>query len=140
MVYLTGIYFFALSAVNLADISSTCNSRRFTISALESFRQTLSRKNFPQKNCRAKLAAVKNQSVARPPPPSSGQTKFLLNQLKVSKVTDLIEIFKSGTLSRKISISERLGSGMHLRNGNEQKCEKIKTFPNKMNAPVFILS
>ena len=27
---------------------------------------------------------------------------------------------------------------MHLRNGNEQKREKIKTFPNKMYAAVFI--
>ena len=27
---------------------------------------------------------------------------------------------------------------MHLRNGNEQKREKIKTFPNKMHATVFI--
>ena len=29
---------------------------------------------------------------------------------------------------------------MHLQNGNEQKREKIKTFPNKMNAMVFIFS
>ena len=27
---------------------------------------------------------------------------------------------------------------MHLRNGNEQKRKKIKTFPNKMYATVFI--
>ena len=47
-------------------------------------------------------------------------------QLKVLTVTDLVEIFKSGTLSRKMSISERLGTAMHLRNGNEQKKRENK--------------
>ena len=83
---------------------------------------------------------VMNQPVARPPPTYSGHKKILLNQLKVLMVTDLVEILKSRMLSCKISILERLGSGMHLQNGNEQKHKKIKTFPNKMNAVVFIFS
>ena len=44
----------------------------------------------------------------------SGKLFFLLNQLKISTPTDLAEIFKSTTLSHKISISEKLGSEMHL--------------------------
>ena len=31
-----------------------------------------------------------------------------------SKIIDMVETFKSATVSRKISISERLESGMHL--------------------------
>ena len=53
-------------------------------------------------------------------------------------VTDLVQIFKSETLSRKIPISKRLGSGMQLRNRNEPKRKKIKTFPHNMNAIVLV--
>ena len=42
-----------------------------------------------------------NQPVARPPHTSLDQKKFLLNQLKVLTVTDLVKIYKSGTLSHK---------------------------------------
>ena len=82
------------------------------------FSARIPKKNKNKKKCGAKLAAVTNQPVARPLPTCSGQKKFLLNQLKLSTVTDLVEIFKSGMLSRKISISERVESGMHLRKGN----------------------
>ena len=160
MIYLTGIYFFVLSALNLADISSTCNSRRFNLSvnfliglllshsantALENFLSSVFPQEFPRptkKNNKSgsKLATVTNQPLARPPSTSSDQKKFLHNHLKVLTVTDLVENFKSGTLSRKMSISERLGTAMHLRNGHEQKREKIKTFQNKTNAKIFIFS
>ena len=93
--------------------------------------------------CGAKLATVTNQPVARPTSTSIGKKKkkkILFNKLKVSTVTDLVEMFKSGTLSRKIWLSVRAGSGMHLWNGNEQKREKIKTFPIKWTQTVFIFS
>ena len=59
---------------------------------------------------------------------------FSLKQLKISTVADLVKIFKSEALSRKMLISERLGSGMHLRNENEPKTKQIKTFPHILNA------
>ena len=71
---------------------------------------------------------VTNQPDPTPAPISYAYSRakyfFLLKQLKILTVTDLVEIFKSGTLSRKISISERLGSGMNLRNRNEPKNEQ----------------
>ena len=91
----------------------------------ENFPSNTFPQEFLQKECRAKLATVLNQPVARPPPTSSGQKQFLLNHLKLSTVTDLVEMFKSGRLSIKISILERLGSCMRMQNGNEQKRKKL---------------
>ena len=54
--------------------------------------------NFPQKKCGAKLATVTNEPVARPPPISSDQKNFLLKLLKLLMVTDMVQIFKSGTI------------------------------------------
>ena len=65
---------------------------------------------------------------------------LLLNKLEILTVTDLAEIFKSGPLSRKMSISERLGSAMQLRKRNESKRKKIKTFAHKINSTVLIFS
>ena len=74
------------------------------------FCQQLSCENFcSKKYWTISWVTVKNQPVARPPLTSYvySQAKhfFLLNQLKISTVTDLVENFKSQTLSRKISIS-----------------------------------
>ena len=69
----------------------------------------------------------------------SGKKYFLLNQLKISTVTDLVKIFNSETLFRKTSISERIESAMHLWNWNEPKQKKIKIVPHKMNVTVLIL-
>ena len=92
------------------------------------------KRNFPEiispKKCRGKLVTVTNQAVPRVPltsyPYSQEKNFFLLNQLKVSTITNLVEVFKSETLSQKIFILERRVSGMHLRNGNEPKRKENK--------------
>ena len=81
------------------------------------FSSRLFSQGFTQKNCGVKIVLVMNQ-----PDPElyllsmdifSGKTFFLLNELKILTITDLVEISKSGTLSRKILISKSLRSGMH---------------------------
>ena len=71
---------------------------------------------------------MRNQPVPRPPPTSyaifSGKIFYLLNHLKISTITHLIGLFKSETLYCKISMLERLGNGMYLRNGNVPKQRK----------------
>ena len=67
----------------------------------------------------------------------SGGKLFLPNQLEVWTVTNLVEISKPGTISRKISLTENLKSSMHLQNGNEPKRQKIETFLHKMNVTVL---
>ena len=92
------------------------------IFALENFPSRIFLQESPpppkkKKKCGAKLVTVANQPVARPPPISyaySQANSFFLNQWNILTVTDLVEVVKSGTLSRKISISERLGSDIHL--------------------------
>ena len=52
------------------------------ISALENIPSNTFRKNFPPKNCEAKLATVTNQPVTRPPTTSSGQKKVSLQPVE----------------------------------------------------------
>ena len=59
----------------------------------------------------------------------SAKSFFLLNQLKVLTVTDLIETFKSGTLFSKVSISERRGSGVYFAKWELAKTQQNKSLP-----------
>ena len=71
----------------------------------------------------------------------SGKIFFLFNDLKISTNIDLIENFKSETLFCKMSISKRLRCAMLLRNGNDPKCKKTKTFStkNERNGIIFFI-
>ena len=115
------------------------------ISALESFLlRIFLQELIPNKNCGAKLVTMTNQPDPRPPPIFSAYSQakhfFLFNQLKNLTVTNLVETFKSKMLSCKLSISERVGNGRHLKNESEPKHKTIKIFPHKINAPVLTSS
>ena len=53
---------------------------------------------------------------------------FFFQLIKILPVTDLVENFKSEKVYNKISVSERLRSGMYLCDENEPKRKKIKNF------------
>ena len=53
---------------------------------------------------------------------------FFFQLIKILPVTDLVENFKSKKLCYKISVSEKLRSGMYLCDENEPKHKKIKIF------------
>ena len=106
-------------------------------------RQQFSCNNFsPKKVLSNKLSNCGESTSCQTPHNSSAHSQakyfFLLNQLKISTVTDLTGNFKSQKLSRKISISERLKCGMHLKNDNESKCMKVIIFSHKMNVTVLV--
>ena len=101
------------------------------------------RKNFPPKKRGAKLVTVINQPIARLPPTSYAyfETKIFFSSVIWTYRRLPIWLKFLNPARYKISILERLGSGMHLQNGNDpERSKKIKTFPHKMNKIVFIFS
>ena len=103
------------------------------ISALESFPLRI----FPQEFSPTKVKSKINHS--------DELTYFLLSTYSVKnlfpfttswkywRLSIWFKLFKFEMLSRNVSISERLGSRIHLLSENEPKRKKIKYFPHKMN-------